>query len=45
MDEGEKLCVVIALGYGENQGEERKSKTIVKYHFEIGAGKDHFMWA
>lgn len=103
VDDGEKLCVVIALGYGENQGSERKSKSIsqvtktngempdwfkkgveaallaptamnqqkftftlnggqvsaragagfytrvdlgiVKYHFEIGAGKDHFMWA
>lgn len=26
--DGEKLCMVIALGYGENQGVERKSKTV-----------------
>lgn len=100
---GEKLCIVIALGYGENQGVAHKSKPaeavttaegnvpewfrkgtqaallaptamnqqkfmltlqedrvsakagsgfytkldlgIVKYHFEIGAGKEHFTWA
>lgn len=99
---GEKLCIVIALGYGENQGIAHKSKPfaqtasaegqipawfrsgveaallaptamnqqkfrfelcgsqvtakaglgfyskidlgIVKYHFEIGAGKDNFTW-
>lgn len=99
---GEKLCVVIAIGYGETQGVSHKSKTvqevaktdgqmpdwfrsgieaallaptamnqqkfmftldgnrvtakagkgfytkldlgIVKYHFEIGAGKDVFQW-
>lgn len=101
---GEKLCIVIALGYGENQGVAHKSKPdsavvktdsqvpvpdwfksgveaallaptamnqqkflfslkgnqvtakagmgfytktdlgIVKYHFEIGAGKDSFKW-
>lgn len=99
---GEKLCVVIALGYGETQGIPHKSKAIsevsksegvmpdwfkngmeaallaptamnqqkflftpngskvyvkagkgfytkldlgiVKYHFEIGAGKDNFEW-
>lgn len=99
---GEKLCVVIAIGYGETQGISHKSKTvqevaktdgqmpdwfrsgieaallaptamnqqkfmftldgnrvtakagkgfytkldlgIVKYHFEIGAGKDVFQW-
>ena len=99
---GEKLCVVIALGYGETQGLPHKSKSmeeviqldepapewfqkgveaallaptamnqqkflfrldknrvsvkagfgfytkidmgIVKYHFEIGAGKEHFQW-
>lgn len=103
IDTGEKLCVVIALGYGENQGVEHKSKSIsevakvkgqmpdwfkkgveaallaptamnqqkflftldgrqvsakagvgfyskidlgiVKYHFEIGAGKGTFVWA
>lgn len=100
---GEKLCVVIALGYGKNQGIPHKSKAIsevakvegkmpdwfkngieaallaptamnqqkfmfalngnivsvkagmgfytkldlgiVKYHFEVGAGKDNFEWA
>lgn len=99
---GEKLCIVIALGYGETQGLPHKSKSmeeviqldgpapewflkgveaallaptamnqqkflfrldknrvsvkagfgfytkidmgIVKYHFEIGAGKEHFQW-
>ncbi len=99
---GEKLCIVIALGYGETQGVPHKSKTIadvvtagsempewfkngvsaallaptainqqkfkftqksgkvsvkagigfyakidigiVRYHFEIGAGKDNFEW-
>lgn len=99
----EKLCVVIALGYGENQGVPHKSKAIskvakvegnipdwfkngmeaallaptamnqqkflftldgdkvsvkagkgfytkldlgiVKYHFEVGAGRDNFAWA
>ena len=99
---GEKLCIVIALGYGENQGVPHKSKPgssvmkadgvtpewfkkgidaallaptamnqqkfqftlkenrvlakagigfyskidlgIVKYHFEIGAGKKNFEW-
>lgn len=99
---GEKLCVVIALGYGETQGVPHKSKSasevfvadgqppewfqngiafallaptamnqqkfgftlngnkvsakagkgfytkldlgIVKYHFELGAGKDNFEW-
>lgn len=103
IDKGEKLCLVIALGYGENQGIAHKSKSadavmkaegnipgwfkkgteaallaptamnqqkfmltlkdgnkvsakagtgfyvktdlgIVKYHFEISAGKDHFEW-
>lgn len=102
IDDGEKLCIVIALGYGENQGTAHKSKPvgkvvkidgtapswfkrgtkaallaptamnqqkflltlkdnkvsakaglgfyskidlgIVKYHFEIGAGKDKFEW-
>lgn len=101
--QGEKLCVVIALGYGETQGIPHKSKAIsevskvegvmpdwfkngmeaallaptamnqqkflfalngrkvsvksgmgfytkldlgiVRYHFEIGAGKDNFEWA
>lgn len=101
--QGEKLVLVIALGYGENQGHARKSKTvnevckvqgempdwfkagveaallaptavnqqkftfilsgnrvtakagmgfytkvdlgIAKYHFEIGAGTDHFVWS
>ena len=100
---GEKLCVVIALGYGKTQGVAHKSKTfeevaqvsgevpawfrsgveaallaptamnqqkfqltlngdqltakagtafyskvdlgIVKYHFELGAGKENFTWA
>ena len=28
LDEGEKLCVVIAFGYGETQGASRKSKTV-----------------
>lgn len=99
---GEKLCLVIAVGYGENQGKSRRSKTydqvaeagnpvpdwfsrgveaallaptavnqqkfrlilrdgkvearagtgpltkvdlgIVKYHFEVGAGKEHVIW-
>ncbi len=102
VDQGEKLCVVIALGYGKTQGISHKSKTIqevtkvngkmpdwfkngvefallaptamnqqkflfslngnkvtvkskigfytkidlgiVKYHFEIGAGKEYFDW-
>lgn len=102
IDQGEKLCVVIALGYGKTQGISHKSKTIqevtkvngkmpdwfkngvefallaptamnqqkflfslngnkvtvkskigfytkidlgiVKYHFEIGAGKEYFDW-
>lgn len=102
IDRDEKLCIVIALGYGENQGVPHKSKQehavtktagaipnwfrrgteaallaptamnqqkflltlkenqvsakagigfyakidlgIVKYHFEIGAGKDNFEW-
>ena len=102
IDQGEKLCVVIALGYGKTQGISHKSKTIqevtkvngkmpdwfkngvefallaptamnqqkflfslngnkvtikskigfytkidlgiVKYHFEIGAGKEYFEW-
>lgn len=102
IDKGEKLCIVIALGYGENQGVPHKSKQeaavvrtdgpvpdwfrkgteaallaptamnqqkftlelhgnqvsakagtgfytktdlgIVKYHFEIGAGKENFKW-
>lgn len=102
IDSGEKLCVVIAIGYGNTQGVPHKSKTveevvktdgqmpdwfrsgvetallaptamnqqkfmftldgnkvtaktgkgfytkldlgIVKYHFEIGAGKDVFQW-
>lgn len=101
--QGEKLCLVIALGYGETQGVPHKSKPIselakvdgqmsdwfqngmeaallaptamnqqkflftqngtqvsvkagvgfytkmdlgiVKYHFELGAGKEHFTWA
>ena len=100
---GEKLCIVIALGYGENQGVPHKSKAasevswtegtppdwfqagvsaallaptamnqqkfsfslagnrvtakagvgfyskidlgIAKYHFELGAGTEHFVWA
>lgn len=103
IDKGEKLVCVISIGYGANDGKERKSKTgeqicddyismpkwfkdgvdaallaptasnqqkfkiwkvgnqvmakallgpcsnidlgIVKYHFEIGAGKDNFVWA
>lgn len=103
VNDGEKLVVVIALGYGKTQGEDRKSKMpqevsnidgssprwfrsgvaaallaptamnqqkfyltlsddkvtakakagfytkldlgIVKYHFELGAGKDNFKWA
>lgn len=102
VDKGEKLTVVISLGYGKNQGVVHKSKTIeqvsninagspewlkagieaallaptamnqqkfmftyadgkvsvkagkgiytkvdlgiVKYHFEIGAGKENFIW-
>ena len=102
INEGEKLCMVIAIGYGETQGYQHKSKSrekvmkvqgevpdwfiygvdaallaptavnqqkflfslhgskvsvkdglgfntktdlgIVKYHFEIGAGKDNFEW-
>lgn len=103
IDNGEKLCIVIALGYGKNQGVAHKSKPaedvmrakkpipiwfrngvdaallaptamnqqkftftltgnrvsakaglgfyskidlgIVKYHFEVGAGKNNFQWA
>ena len=102
INQGEKLCMVIALGYGETQGHSHKSKSrdkvmkvsgevpewfingvdaallaptavnqqkftfslngnkvaakdglgfhtktdlgIVKYHFEVGAGKDNFEW-
>lgn len=102
IEKGEKLCVVIALGYGETQGVAHKSKSIdevikaegqipdwfksgvetallaptamnqqkflftlkgnqvsvksgigfyvkvdlgiVKYHFEVGAGKENFQW-
>ena len=102
VEKGEKLCIVIALGYGETQGLPHKSKSmeeviqldgpapewfqkgveaallaptamnqqkflfrldknrvsvkagfglytkidmgIVKYHFEIGAGKENFQW-
>ena len=102
VEKGEKLCIVIALGYGETQGLPHKSKSMeeviqldgpapewfqkgveaallaptamnqqkflfrldknrvsvkagfgfytkidmgsVKYHFEIGAGKEHFQW-
>lgn len=102
IDKGEKLCVIIALGYGKTQGVAHKSKTIpevakadgkmpvwfkngvetallaptamnqqkflfslngnkvsaksgmgfyakidlgiVKYHFEVGAGKEKFKW-
>lgn len=103
IDKGEKLCVIIAVGYGKTQGVSHKSKSIdevikaegqipqwfkkgveaallaptavnqqkftfelkgssvsvkaglgfytntdmgiVKYHFEIGAGKENFKWA
>ena len=103
IDDGEKLCIVISIGYGKNQGSAHKVKTadevvkgdgaqpewfragveaalfaptamnqqkftfalsgnrvsvkagigfytkidlgIVKYHFEIGAGKENFNWA
>ena len=103
VDSGEKLAIVISIGYGANQGKSRKSKDvkdvssyddnapewfkngvkaalsaptatnqqkfslsydgnkvyakaglafyskldlgIVKYHFEIGAGKENFQWA
>lgn len=102
VEPGENLCLVIAVGYGENQGKARKSKNfaqvaeteencpewfrkgveaallaptainqqkfrlilrdgkveaktrpgpfakvdlgIVKYHFEVGAGKENFEW-
>lgn len=102
VEKGEKLCLVIAIGYGKNQGVERKSKSyedvckvsgtapdwlkkgidaallaptamnqqkfkfilnedkvkakagigfyskidlgIAKYHFEIGAQKENFIW-
>lgn len=102
IDDGEKLCIVIALGYGKTQGVPHKSKSmqevvkadelypdwfksgveaallaptavnqqkfqlilnnnqvlakakmgfyskidlgIVKYHFELGAGKENFVW-
>lgn len=102
IDKGERLCVIIALGYGETQGVSHKSKAIskvtkadkempdwfrngaeaallaptamnqqkfllsldgnqvsakagigfyshidlgiVKYHFEVGAGTEHFEW-
>ena len=103
IDDGEKLCIVISIGYGKNQGSVHKVKTadevvkgdgaqpewfragveaalfaptamnqqkftfalsgnrvsvkagigfytkidlgIVKYHFEAGAGTEHFVWA
>ena len=103
IDSGEKLCIVIAVGYGEHPGVPHKSKPvdavsrtdgtppdwfrngveaallaptamnqqkfmftlaedrvsakagmgfyakidlgIAKYHFELGAGKEHFVWA
>ena len=102
IDSGEKLCIVIAVGYGEHPGVPHKSKPadavsrtdgtppdwfrngveaallaptamnqqkfmftltedrvsakagmgfyakidlgIAKYHFELGAGKEHFVW-
>ena len=102
ISDGEKLCLVIAIGYGKNQGNKRRSKSfeevtdvkdevpewfrngveaallaptainqqkfkfslngnkvtttagkgpfsvvdlgIVKYHFEVGAGKENFEW-
>lgn len=102
IDDGEKLCIVIAVGYGKTQGVPHKSKSmqevvkadepypdwfksgveavllaptavnqqkfqlilnnnqvlakakmgfyskidlgIVKYHFELGAGKENFVW-
>lgn len=103
IDDGEKLCIVISIGYGKNRGSAHKVKTadevvkgdgaqpewfragveaallaptamnqqkftfalsgnrvsvkagigfytkidlgIVKYHFEAGAGTEHFVWA
>lgn len=103
IDDGEKLCIVISIGYGKNQGSAHKVKTadevvkgdgaqpewfragveaallaptamnqqkftfalsgnrvsvkagigfytkidlgIIKYHFEAGAGTEHFVWA
>ena len=103
IDDGEKLCIVISIGYGKNQGSAHKVKTAdevvkgdgaqpewfragveaallaptamnqqkftfalsgnrvsvkagigfytkidmgtVKYHFEAGAGTEHFVWA
>ena len=90
VEKGEKLCLVIALGYGETQGTAHHSKPmdkvsgmesvllaptamnqqkflftlkgdrvsakaglgfyskvdlgIAKYHFELGAGRENFMW-
>ena len=54
---GEKPGIIISLGYGTTQGVSHKSKDmhnlsdskvdlgIVKYHFEVGAGKENFNWS
>ena len=44
--QGEKLLIVIAIGYGETSGFYSKIDLgIVKYHFETGAGKGDWKWA
>lgn len=39
--DSEKLCCVIALGYGENNGTQHKSKSFDEV---VGAGKDYPKW-
>ena len=42
LDEGDRLCVVIAFGYGENDGAERKSKSIEEVVASKGDMPDWF---
>ena len=42
LDDGEKLCVVIAFGYGETEGVERKSKSIEEVVASKGDMPDWF---
>lgn len=39
---GERLVIVIAIGYGENQGKQHKSKTPEQVSHVLGAGTDWF---
>ena len=40
--DGERLVIVIAIGYGENQGRQRKSKTPEQVSFAQGSRPDWF---